>query len=122
MSPLQGQLFTTPFEQSLDLNNRWIKLARQLDWDILAKEYHKCFNADFGAPAVNARVVIGAVVIKHLLHLTDEDTITTIQENLYIRNCFCSQFICLDKNPVKSFILGKSNSRFCTKGTRRTLM
>ncbi len=85
ISPLQGRFFTTPFEQSLDLNNRWIKLADQLDWDILAQEYHKCFNPDFGAPAVNARVVIGAVVIKHLLNLTDEDTIATIQENLYMQ-------------------------------------
>jgi IS5 family transposase len=84
-SPLQGQLFTTPFEQSLDFTNRWIKLAHQLDWDILVKEYHKSFNPDFGAPAVNARVVIGAVIIKHLLHLSDEDTISTIQENLYMQ-------------------------------------
>lgn len=85
ISPLQGQLFTTPFEQTLDLNNRWFRLAHQLDWDILVKEYHKSFNPDFGAPAVNARVVIGAVIIKHLLHLSDEDTITTIQENLYMQ-------------------------------------
>lgn len=85
ISPLQGQLFTTPFEQSLDMNNRWVKLAHQLDWDGFANEYYKCFNPDFGAPAVNARIVIGAVVIKHLLNLSDEDTIATIRENLYMQ-------------------------------------
>lgn len=38
-----------------------------------------------GAPAIDARIVIGAMIIKHKLKLDDRETIETIKENLYMQ-------------------------------------
>jgi hypothetical protein len=77
--------FETPFETSLDNDNRWVKLAQIIPWDELADAYYSGFNQDHGRPAKNARLVIGAVIIKHKLCLSDEETIEQIRENLYFQ-------------------------------------
>ena len=75
--------FETPFETTLDTNNRWVKLARIIPWDDLATAYYSSFHPGHGRPAKDARLVIGAVIIKHKLCLSDEETIEQIRENLY---------------------------------------
>ncbi len=79
--PLSG--FETPFETTLDNNNRWVKLAQIVPWDELADAYYSSFHQSHGRPAKDARLVIGAVIIKHKLCLSDEETIEQIRENLY---------------------------------------
>jgi len=36
----QGQLFATPFEQELDLDNRWVKFSKILPWNKLNGYYY----------------------------------------------------------------------------------
>ena len=79
--PLSG--FETPFETTLDENNRWVRLAQVIPWDDLATAYYAGFHASHGRPAKDARLIIGAVIIKHKLCLSDEETIEQIRENLY---------------------------------------
>ena len=81
--PLAG--FVLPFGGKLNPENRWVKLARRIPWDELAKGYHKKMSADRGRPGKNARLVIGAVIIKHKLVLSDEETVLQIQENPYLQ-------------------------------------
>jgi len=81
--PLSG--FETPFESTLDNNNRWVKLAQVIPWDDLATAYYSSFHHSQGRPAKDARLVIGAVIIKHKLCLSDEETIEQIRENLYFQ-------------------------------------
>ncbi len=81
--PLSG--FKTPFEVCLDENNRWVKLAQAIPWDELANGYYSNFSKTHGRPAKDARIVIGAVIIKHKLCLSDEETILQIQENMYLQ-------------------------------------
>jgi hypothetical protein len=42
-------------------------------------------SADMGVPAIDARIVIGAMIIKHKLKLDDRETIETIRENMYMQ-------------------------------------
>lgn len=77
--------FRTPFEKGIDGNNRWVRLADQIPWDELARIYVQSLRDDFGRPAVDARVVIGAMIIKHKKSLTDEETIEEIRENPYLQ-------------------------------------
>ena len=81
--PLTG--FTLPFGGKLNPKNRWVKLSHRIPWDELATGYHKKMNADRGRPAKNGRLVIGAVIIKHKLNLSDEETVLQIQENPYLQ-------------------------------------
>ena len=77
--------FEWPFQVALDEQNRWVKLSQCIPWDELAEGYYRSFSATQGRPAKDARLVIGAVIIKHKLCLSDEETVQQIQENPYLQ-------------------------------------
>lgn len=83
------QLFIDDFKSSLEgLNksNRWVQLGDTLPWDEIEKLYNKRLNnGKRGAGNKPARMIIGALVIKHKMTLSDEETILTIQENPYMQ-------------------------------------
>jgi len=55
--------FESPFERTMDKNNRWVKLGACIPWDDLANAYYASFNTCTGRPAKEARLVIGAVIM-----------------------------------------------------------
>ena len=66
--------------------NRWVKLANNLPWDKIEKEYNKRLrNRHNGAGDKPARMVVGALIVKHVENLSDEKTIQAIQENPYMQ-------------------------------------
>ena len=77
--------FDWPFQVALDDDNRWVKLSHLIPWDALSQGYHQSLNTTQGRPAKDARLVIGAVIIKHKLCLSDEETVRQIQENPYLQ-------------------------------------
>lgn len=77
--------FETPFHQQLDASNRWVVLCKRIPWDKLAAIYYRNMRADFGAPALSARMVIGAVIIKHMLNIDDREVVEQIRENMYLQ-------------------------------------
>jgi len=76
--------FETPFDIALDENNRWVKFSQCIPWDALADIYSKGFSHT-GRPGKDPRLVIGAMIIKHKLCLSDEETVEQIQENPYLQ-------------------------------------
>jgi len=42
-------------------------------------------TTDFGRPGISPRIVLGALIIKHLEKLDDRGVISAIQENIYMR-------------------------------------
>jgi len=81
----QYELFPNPFDEHLSSDNRWIKFAKIIPWDELSVFYYKRMNHKMGAGALDARVVLGAIIIKHHENLSDEGCIEAIQENLYMQ-------------------------------------
>jgi hypothetical protein len=77
--------FKTPFEKEIDSNNRWVILANSIPWDELANIYHKAMSPGKGAPGKDARIVIGALIVKHKLGFSGNETIQIIRENPYIQ-------------------------------------
>ncbi len=77
--------FDWPFQTAMDQNNRWVVMSQSIPWDALADGYHQRLSAKKGRPAKDARLVIGAVIIKHKLCLSDEETVAQIQENPYLQ-------------------------------------
>lgn len=77
--------FDWPFETTLDKHNRWVKLSQCIPWDELGDSYYQRLSAERGRPAKEARLVIGAVIIKHKLCLSDVETVQQIQENPYMQ-------------------------------------
>ncbi len=77
--------FDWPFQTSLDENNRWVKMSECMPWDALAEGYCQSLSLRQGRPAKDARLVIAAVIIKHKLCLSDEETVAQMQENPYLQ-------------------------------------
>jgi len=77
--------FYMPFSGKLNPENRWVKLAQIVPWELAEQIYADAFCDDFGAPALSARVALGALLIKEREGLTDRGTVATIQENPYMQ-------------------------------------
>ena len=77
--------FTLPFGGKLNARNRWVKWSQFIPWDGLAVGYYSTMNSNQGRPCKDARLVIGALIIKHKLTLSDEETVLQIQENPYLQ-------------------------------------
>ena len=76
---------TAPFEVHMRGDNRWVKLSGLLPWDEMAAIYERSLHKSHGAPSIDARIAIGALIIKHKLKLDDRGTIEMIQENPYMQ-------------------------------------
>ncbi|WP_339903369.1 transposase [uncultured Cyclobacterium sp.] len=74
--------FETPFYNHLDPTNRWVVLSSQIPWDDLVGLFN---TKQTGRPSLNPRVLIGAVIIKHILNLDDRETVAQITENMYLQ-------------------------------------
>ncbi|SDZ00302.1 Transposase domain [Nitrosomonas halophila] len=77
--------FDTPPGMVLDPRNRWVRLSDCMPWDELADSYYKTLSRTLGRPSKDARIVIGAVIIKHKLSVSDEETVEQIRENPYLQ-------------------------------------
>lgn len=87
VSPAQLTLagFETPFDRQLSPTNRWVRLAHSIPWDEIVSVYDKQFGSTEGRPPTSGRVIIGALIIKHLESFTDRATIDHITENMYMQ-------------------------------------
>ena len=77
--------FIHPFGGGLSQENRWVKLAKLLPWDEMTSVYAKNMAQKMGRKAINPRVAVGTLIIKHMLRTTDEETIELIKENPYLQ-------------------------------------
>lgn len=85
----QGQLTIDEMKGSLSRlpkDNRWVQMGDSLPWAEFEKVYNKNLKNDkVGANNRPGRMVIGALIIKHKLGLSDEETIEIIKENPYMQ-------------------------------------
>ena len=77
--------FKTPFQKSLLPDNRWVKMSKQVPWDKFASIYISMMNKSFGRPSISPRIVLRALIIKHIEKLDDRGVIAAIQENPYMQ-------------------------------------
>jgi len=90
--------FILPFGGRLKPENRWVQLSSVVPWDDLEPAYNSVMNLKEGRPSKPARLVIGAMIIKHKLNLSDEETVLQIQENAYLQY-FCGYETYIDALP-----------------------
>jgi len=79
--------FESPFEKKLNPENRWVVLAKLIPWDEICNIYLKAVpKSTTGRPALNPRVVLGSIIIKHLCDIDDRETVAQISENIYMQH------------------------------------
>ena len=79
--------FNNIYQLPLDPENRWIKLGACLPWDKMVQILEQKYSVK-GSPSINPRIILGSLIIKHKLNLSDEETVQTIRENPYMQ-LFC---------------------------------
>jgi hypothetical protein len=84
-SETRHTLFSNPFSENLNPENRWVVLEKVLPWDGMAQVFLDQLSENTGRPSKNLRVVLGALFIKHIENLSDERTVLAIQENIYMQ-------------------------------------
>ena len=62
--------FILAFGGKLNPEYRWVKWSRIIPWDDLARCYYQTMDPKRGRPGKDARLVIGAMIIKHKLTST----------------------------------------------------
>ena len=78
--------FESPFERNLNPSNRWVILSKLLPWDELCSIYWKYVpEKGTGRTPLSPRIVLGAIIIKHLCDLDDRETVEQISENIYMQ-------------------------------------
>jgi hypothetical protein len=94
----QHKLLTLDLARSsldnLDKSNRWVQMGDHLPWADIEKEYNSSLgNKENGAGNKPARMIVGAMIVKHKLGLSDQETIDIIRENPYVQYpCGLSEF------------------------------
>jgi hypothetical protein len=79
--------FIPPFGGKLNADNRWVKMAEIIPWDMVEDIYAKSFkneNPD-GRPPVPARIAFGAMYIKENEGFPQSRTLQHISENVYMQ-------------------------------------
>lgn len=83
------QLTIDAFRSSLsglDKQNRWVIWGDMLPWDKIEALYNQSLhNGKRGAGNKPARMIIGALIIKNKLNLSNAETIQNIAENPYMQ-------------------------------------
>ena len=84
-----GQLsfenFYLPFGGQLNSENRWVRLAEAIPWELVETDYAQQFSERMGAPAKSFRLALGTLIIKEKLGTSDRETIEQIRENPYLQ-------------------------------------
>lgn len=88
--------FKWPFSGQLSPENRWVTLARVLPWDEMVSIYVSKMSRKMGRRAIDPRVAVGSIIIKHLKGLSDEDTVDEIRENPYLQYFLGYSSYCYD--------------------------
>ena len=79
--------FITPFGGKLYAENRWVKMAKIMPWNMIEDIYSKSFEKEKqeGRPPISSRIAFGALYIKENENLTDARTVEHICENNYMQ-------------------------------------
>ena len=82
------------FEERLNPENRWVKMAERLPWQEFEADYARHFKScGRGEVALNVRVAMGALLIKEILGLSDRAVVDAVSENPYLRVCLVSPMV-----------------------------
>lgn len=77
--------FNQPLGLHMNPENRWIKLADRIPWDIFEEKYAKLFPSDTGNVAKPLRMALGALIIQTKFKYPDRELVEQITENPYLQ-------------------------------------
>lgn len=77
--------FNQPLGLHMNPNNRWIKMADAIPWDVFEKKYSRLFKVKTGNVAKPLRTALGALIIQTKFQYSDRELVEQITENPYLQ-------------------------------------
>ena len=98
--------FYSTFEEQLNHQHPFYKLANEINWLIFETEFSKHYSATHGKPAKPIRRMVALLIIKQLRNLSDESVVEHWSENSYYQyfsgeDCFSANFPCVATELVE---------------------
>ena len=75
--------FNQPMGLKMDPNNRWIKMADRIPWDVFEEKYAKLFPSSTGNVAKPLRLALGTLIIQKKYQYSDIEQVEQLTENPY---------------------------------------
>lgn len=75
--------FNQPMGLRMNPNNRWIKMADSIPWDVFEEKYAKLFPSNTGNVAKPLRLALGALIIQTKYQFSDRELVEQLTENPY---------------------------------------
>ena len=77
--------FNQPMGLHMNPENRWIKMADMIPWDVFEKKYKHLFKSKTGNVANPLRMALGALIIQTRFQYSDRELVQQITENPYLQ-------------------------------------
>ena len=77
--------FNQPMGLHMNPNNRWIKMADSIPWEVFEKKYKRLFKVKTGNVAKPLRTALGALIIQTKFQYSDRELVEQITENPYLQ-------------------------------------
>ena len=77
--------FNQPIGLQMNPNNRWIKMADNIPWDVFEGEYAALFPSATGNVAKPLRLALGSLIIQTKYQFADRELVEMLTENPYFQ-------------------------------------
>lgn len=77
--------FNQPMGLKVNPENRWVKMADMVPWDVFEIKYAQLFPSNTGNVAKPLRMALGALIIQTKFQFSDRELVEQITENLYLQ-------------------------------------
>ncbi len=77
--------FNQPIGLHMNPNNRWIKMADNIPWDVFEVEYAELFPSTTGNVAKPLRLALGSLIIQTKYQFADRELVEMLTENQYFQ-------------------------------------
>lgn len=87
--------FNQPIGLHMNPENRWVKMADAIPWEIFEKKYSRLFKGKNGRVAKPLRLALGSLIIQTKYQYSDRELVNQLTENPYYQS---SDFLDIRKN------------------------
>ena len=77
--------FNQPLGLRMDPENRWVRLADMVPWDIFEEKYAALFPSGTGNVAKPLRLALGSLIIQNRFQYSDRELVEQLAENPYLQ-------------------------------------
>lgn len=77
--------FNQPIGLHMNPDNRWVKMAGLIPWDVFEEKYAELFPSSTGSVAKPLRIALGALIIQAKFQYSDRELVEQITENPYLQ-------------------------------------